>query len=260
MTKTIDFIIPVYNESMRLSSTVSALNSFAAPKDLKVTKVIFINDGSTDKTLALLKSAKIKFPKKIVSYPKNMGKGFAIKQGFLAATSDYALFFDADMSTPLSEIKKFIPFISANTSVILGTRKNGHSTVIKHQPWLRENLGKCFTLLSRIILNTNVTDFTCGFKAFSKPAYQTIGRLMTIPRWGFDSEIIFLASRLNFSIAEKSVIWADEPNTKVHLLKDIFRSLSELLQIRVNYFKGVYQLKAKNYKSPGLCCCLASFN
>jgi len=241
MTTTIDFIIPVYNESKRLESTISALNSFISPKSLKINKVIFVNDGSTDNTFSLLKSAKIKFAKKIVSYSQNKGKGYAIKQGFLAAKSDYTLFFDADMSTPLTEISKFIPFINKNAPVILGTRKNGHSTVIKHQPWLRENLGKCFTLLSRIILDTRVTDFTCGFKAFSRPVYQIIGPLMAINRWGFDSEIIFLASRLNFPIQEKSVTWSDEPNTKVNLLKDIYRSFSELIKIRLNQAKGLYR-------------------
>jgi len=260
MIKTIDFIIPIYNESKRLKPTISAINSFATPKSLKIGKVIFVNDGSTDNTLRLIKSAKIKFPKKIISYPKNIGKGYAIKQGFLAAKSDYALFFDADMSTPLSEIKKFLPFINKNSRIVIGTSKNGHSTVIKHQPWLRENLGKCFTLLSQIILNTKTTDFTCGFKAFDKTAYQTIGRLMTIPRWGFDSEIIFLATRLDFSIQEKAVLWADKPNTKVNLLKDIYRSFSELVQIRVNYFKGVYQLKNETNKSSGLLRSLATTN
>lgn len=260
MATTIDFIIPVYNESKRLNTTISALNSFASPKDLKINKVIFVNDGSKDNTLSLLKSAKIKFPKKIVTYPQNMGKGYAIKQGFLTAKSDYALFFDADMSTPLSEINKFMPFIKNNAPVILGTRKNGHSTVIKHQPWLRENLGKCFTLLSQIILNTKVTDFTCGFKAFSKPVYQIVGSQMTINRWGFDSEIIFLVSRLGFPIQEKAVVWTDEPNTKVNLLKDIYRSFSELLEIRVNYFKGAYQLKNKAGQFSNLLRPLAAAN
>jgi len=236
----IDFIIPVYNESKRLKTTFQALNSFVAPKGAKIAKVIFVNDGSTDNTLKLLRSKALKFSKKIVTYTQNMGKGYAVKKGFLAATADYALFMDADMSTPLTELAKLMPFISQNQPVVIGTRKNGHSTVTVHQPWVREHLGKVFTLLSQIILNTWVTDFTCGFKAFSRPAYSVIAPRMAINRWGFDSEILFIARILGFPIQEKALTWANEPNSRVNLAKDIARSFSELLQIRLNHLSGKY--------------------
>lgn len=238
---TVDLIIPVYNEEKRLKLTFQALNSFTPPRGIRINKIIFINDGSTDYTLQKLKNARLKFSKKILSYSHNQGKGAAIKLGFLNATADYALFFDADMSTPLTELTKFIPFIRQNIPIIIGTRKNGHSTVTVHQPWIREHLGRVFTLLSQVILNTWVTDFTCGFKAFSRPAYTTIAPLMTINRWGFDSEIIFLGKIFSFPIQEKSLIWANNSASKVNLLKDIYRSLKELFQIRLNHLSGLYQ-------------------
>ena len=161
----------------------------------------------------MLESAKIKFPKKIITYTHNQGKGSAIKLGFLNATADYALFMDADMSTPLTELSKLLPYIKEKIPVVIGTRKNGHSTVTVHQPWVREHLGKVFTFLSQLILNTWVTDFTCGFKAFSRPAYTTIAPVMAINRWGFDSEIIYLAKifivfvqKMRFSIV-KLLTW-----------------------------------------------------
>lgn len=241
---TLDLIIPLYNESPRLKLTFQALNSFAAPRGIKINKVIFVNDGSTDNTINIVKNSKLKFSKKILSYTHNQGKGAAIKLGFLNASADYALFMDADMSTPIDEFKKLLPFIRQKIPVIIGTRKNGHSTVTVHQPWIREHLGKVFTFLSQLILNTWVTDFTCGFKAFSRPAYTTISPFMTINRWGFDSEIIFLAKIFNFPIQEKSLIWADNPASRVNLLKDVYRSFKELLQIRVNHFLGKYQLSS----------------
>jgi glycosyltransferase involved in cell wall biosynthesis len=239
---TLDLIIPTYNESARLKLTFQALNSFVPPRGIRINKVIFINDGSTDNTLKKIRSAHLKFPKKILSYSRNQGKGTAIKLGFLNARSDYALFLDADMSTPLTELNKLTTYIRQNIPIIIGTRKNGHSTVTVHQPWIRKHLGKIFTLLSQIILNTWITDFTCGFKAFSRPAYTTIAPLMTINRWGFDSEIIFLAKTLNFPIQEKSLTWADNPATRVNLGLDGFRSLKELFQIRLNQISGRYQL------------------
>ena len=238
---TLDLIIPVYNESKRLKLTFQALNSFLPPRGIKINKIIFVNDGSTDNTLQKLKNSRLNFSKKILSYSHNQGKGAAIKLGFLNATADYALFLDADMSTPLTELTKFLPFIRQNIPIIIGTRKNGHSTVTVHQPWIREHLGRVFTLLSQIILNTWVTDFTCGFKVFSRPAYTTIAPLMTVNRWGFDSEVIFLGKIFNFPIQEKSLTWANNPNSRVNLSKDALRSLTELFQIRFNHLSGLYQ-------------------
>lgn len=240
--KNLDIIIPVYNEALRLKITFQALNSFVPPRGIKINKIIFVNDGSSDNTLTKLKNIRLKFSKKIISYTHNQGKGNAIKLGFLNATADYALFVDADMSTPLTELVKFMPFIKQNIPVIIGTRKNGHSTVTVHQPWVREHLGRVFTLLSQLILNTWVTDFTCGFKVFSRPAYTTIAPLMAISRWGFDSEIIFLSKIFDFTIQEKSLTWADNRNSRVNLLPDIFLSFKELIQIRLNHSLGKYKL------------------
>jgi dolichyl-phosphate beta-glucosyltransferase len=235
--KTISFIIPVYNEEQRLSKTFSALNSFVVPEALKLQEVIFVNDGSNDNTKTIIQASKLKIGKKlkakvrIISYSKNQGKGYAVKQGMLASDSDYTLFFDADISTPLSELNKFMPFILNDVDVIIGTRKNGQSTVLVHQPKLREFLGKGFTLLTQKILGLSVSDFTCGFKAFSRQAKNQIFGKSIIKTWGYDAEIVFLADKYKLSIAEKSVIWSNDKNTKVKLYKAVPQTFLELFLI-----------------------------
>jgi glycosyltransferase involved in cell wall biosynthesis len=246
---TISFVIPVYNETHRLEKTFTALNELHMPKELILEEVIFVNDGSIDTTAkmikAFIKQNATKFRSTLITYTANKGKGYAIRSGMLASTADYTLFFDADISTPLGELKKFVPEIIDGTDVIIGTRKNGHSTVIIHQPRYRELLGKCFTLLSQLILNTWVTDFTCGFKAFSRTAIDTIFAKATINRWGYDSEILFLARKAGFSMTEVPVKWSDDQGTKVRLFKAIFTSLGELLTIRKNSLMGVYSQKTE---------------
>lgn len=236
MKKTISFVIPVYNEEDRLNKTFKALKSLILPAGLKLESVIFVDDGSTDATASLIsKFQKQNTEVKLISYKQNKGKGYAVKTGMLQAKSDYNLFFDADMSTPLTELKKFVPFFEKGYDAIVGTRKNGESTVIKHQPLLREKLGKGFTLITQVALNSKVTDFTCGFKAFSRKATEAIFPKCTIDRWGYDAEIIFLAQKLKLTITEKSVLWANDERTKVQLYKAIPQTLSELFRIRVNH-------------------------
>jgi glycosyltransferase involved in cell wall biosynthesis len=240
--KTISFIIPVYNEEKRLSKTFNALKNLIMPEGYKLEAVIFVNDGSIDKTSLSIKSQALSIEKKtgakvkLISYAVNRGKGYAVRKGMLSSKSDYSLFFDADMSTPLSEINKFTPFMNEGFDVIIGTRKNGHSTVIKHQPWLREKLGKGFTLMTQLALNSHqITDFTCGFKAFSRLAAQGVFQKCVIDRWGYDAEIIFLAQKLKFKLVEKSVIWTNDERTKVKLSKAIPQTLSELLKIQLTH-------------------------
>lgn len=242
MTKTVSIVIPIYNESKRIHRAFSTLTSFVPPKGIKIKSVIFVNDGSTDNTLQLLKQYKSRYPKQIISYRKNKGKGYAVRKGMIASKSEYTLFMDADIATPLSQIEKFLPYMKAGLDVIIGTRKNGHSTVTIHQPWVRENMGKIFTSISRIILGVNVTDFTCGFKMFKFEAKQAIFKRARINRWGYDSEILFLAHKLGYNMIEKAVTWADQKNTKVNLIKDSINSFKELLEIRFRYFTGEYNI------------------
>jgi dolichyl-phosphate beta-glucosyltransferase len=234
--KTISFVIPFYNEEERVKKTFKALNELSLPAGLRLEKIIFVNDGSIDKTLSKLqaykKSSKLGSKVKIASYSENKGKGFAIKTGMLESSSDYTLFFDADMSTPLTELKKFMPFIDRNVDVIVGTRKNGESTVVKHQPFFREFLGKGFTLLTQIVLDIIVTDFTCGFKAFSKNCLTEIFENARINRWGYDAELMFLATKYGYSIEEKSVLWANDDRTKVKIYEAVPQTLKELWDIR----------------------------
>lgn len=234
--KTISFVIPVYNEEKRIAKTFMALSQTKLPRGLILSKVIFVNDGSSDQTPRLISNFKkrSKLGKKvtIISYFPNRGKGFAVKQGMLETKSDYTLFFDADMSTPLSEIRKFLPFFEKGIDAVIGTRKNGKSTVIIHQPKYREILGKGFTYLTKLALNLDVTDFTCGFKAFSKRSINQIFDKAIINGWGYDAEIIFLAKKYGFTISEKAVIWANDDRTKVKIYEAVPRTLLELYKIR----------------------------
>lgn len=242
--KTLTFVIPVYNEEERIGKTFEALKELRLPHGLKLREVIFVNDGSTDKTESRIKKYELsiknktiipnsRFSIQLISYTENRGKGYAIRTGMLASDADYTLFFDADMSTPLTELKRFMPFILKNTDVIIGTRKNGKSTVIKHQPLYRELLGRGFTKLTQLMLGVTVTDFTCGFKAFSRKATEQIFPRTKINGWGYDAEVIFLAFRAQLTIAEKAVLWSNDERTKVNLFRAVPDTLLELLTIHL---------------------------
>lgn len=226
-------ILPLYNEEKRLKNLIRIYNFLNSIK--KSYEVILVNDGSSDKTLSSLKSIPKKYKYKLISYEVNMGKGYAIKQGMLAANGSFRLFTDIDLSTPINEFNKFIPFLK-KFDLIIGSRKTIGSTLKRRQPFIRESLGKVFTLISQMSLNLQTSDFTCGFKCFSQKAAQKIFKKQTINRWGFDSEILFLAKKLGFKTKEIPVIWTDDPRSKVKFPQAIISSLTDLVKIRLNNY------------------------
>lgn len=253
--KTLSIIIPVYNEESRLVKTFQALSELRLPRGLKLEEVIFVNDGSRDKTELRIKNYELriknKIPIRIISYKKNQGKGYAISRGMKVSGSDYTLFCDADMSTHINEIKKMMPFIRKNVPVIIGTRKNGHSTVIRHQPILRELVGKGFTWLSNVILNTWVTDFTCGFKVFSKESKDVLFSMTKIKGWAFDAEVMFLGRLSGYEVQEVPVVWSDDRRSKVSIGRDIIESFTDLLKIRKLHIFSEYK-NVPSYRLPSL--------
>lgn len=227
----LSIIIPVYNESQRVFHLDEIINYFSKQK--YSTEIIVVDDGSCDSTVTELEKIKRNHKFEIISYPVNKGKGHAIKVGMKQATGDYCLFTDIDLSTPIAEIEKFTPFFN-QYDVLIGTRRSKEANVVVHQSKIREFMGQCFTLLSRTILNTYVSDFTCGFKCFSAVSVKKIFENLTINRWGFDTEVIFLAKKFNFSLKEIPVIWKNDSKTKVQFPQDIINSLTELATIIVN--------------------------
>lgn len=238
---TLSLIIPFYNETGRIEVCLNALKNWRAPRGVNIDQILFVNDGSTDNSLSLVKrqlpsiSRHLHAKTKLITYSKNQGKGYAIAKGMSLSTSDYSLFLDADMSTPLSEVNKMMPAMQNGTDLIIGTRKNGHSTVGIHQPLVREWMGHGFTFMANALFQTHITDFTCGFKAFSRRAKDTIfPRLMT-KRWAFDVEAVYAGTVHGLRIREVPVLWNDIRGSKVRLTRDMMRTISEVVKIRFAY-------------------------
>lgn len=236
----LSLVIPAYNEEKRIGPSVeAACEYFTAAAD--EFELVLVDDGSRDRTVEVVEQHRGCLPElQILTSRTNMGKGGALHKGMLAATGDYVLFSDADQSTPFREYEKFKPYVEQQLPVIIGTRKSESGLIERHQPWLRENMGKGFTLLSQWIVGVKVTDFTCGFKLFRRDAAQAIFSRQTIRDWSFDSEILFLAGYLGYSIQEVPVFWSDVEDTKVRLIRDTWDSFLGLLKIRRNAMLGHY--------------------
>lgn len=253
--KTITLVIPVYNEQERIFKAFAALKSgdLAMPKGFKLGQIIFVNDGSTDATKRLIldfQNQVKKLPIMLIGYSQNKGKGFALRLGLSKSTADYTLLADADISTPFFEIDKFVNAMQKNVDIIIGTRKNGHSMVLKHQSRVREYLGRGFTKITQLVLGVSVSDFTCGFKAFSKKAKSSILANSHINRWAYDPEFILIGKNAKMTMEEIPVLWSNVEKSRVKLYRDIPLSLYELLYIvYLHRLKPFIATKVKTVRS-----------
>lgn len=233
-------VIPVYNEVQRLRQNVPVIFDFFRSSGVSF-EIIFVNDGSLDDTHNVLLEFNRTYPFRLISYERNRGKGYAVREGALASTGGWILFFDIDLATPLEEFRHFLSFRDSRDDVIIGSRRLADSHIRKNESALRVALGSGFSLLSRFLVPA-VSDFTCGFKCFSRRAAMSIFPLARINRWAFDTEILYIARLQGFSTREMPVMWSHNEDSRVHVLSDVLTSARDLLRIHVNAWRGRYNM------------------
>ncbi len=230
-------IIPVYNETKRYKRIQKVYTYLKKQK--YSSQIVVVNDGSTDKTLELLKELRKKVPFKIITYDKNMGRGHAVRTAMLQTKSKYKLFLDVDLSTPIEAVEKVLPHLN-DFEVVIGSRKMKGAEYVIPQSKFRIYFGKGFTWLSKGMLRMNISDFNCGFKCFSEKAAQDVFGKATLNRWGLDCEILYLGKKYGYKIKEVPIRWTDDRNSTVKFPRDMILSFKELAMIVKNDLQGKY--------------------
>ncbi len=242
---TYSLVIPAYNEGQRVSATLEKILAYVAEQHWQA-EIVVVNDGSRDDTAAIIRSYAQRNPAvRLVENPGNRGKGFSVRHGMMEARGEVVLFSDADLSSPIYEAPKLFAALAAGADVAIGSRWARRELQTERQPLYRQLFGRIFNMLLRMILGLRFKDTQCGFKAFSRRAAHEIFSRQQIERWGFDPELLFLAKKLGFRVAEVPVEWAHDERSKISPLKDGTRMFLEMLAIRWNDLSGKYASATK---------------
>ena len=234
-------IIPAFNESERISTTLEKVLAYAAERRWNA-EVIVVDDGSRDATTDIVREyMRRNAAVRLLQNPGNRGKGYSVRNGMLNARGGVLLFSDADLSAPIEESHKLFTAIANGTDVAIGSRWLQTDLQTRRQPLYRQFFGRIFNLTLRIVLGLNFKDTQCGFKAFSRRSAEVLFPLQQIERWGFDPELLFLARRFGFKTVEVPVAWAHREGTRLSPFRDGARMFGELLRIRWNALMGKYK-------------------
>jgi len=233
----ISVVIPAYNESERIIPTIGAMASYCSGLSVPW-ELIIADDGSKDDTVKIVKDMKLANVRVLVA-ERNGGKGSAVQRGVLASKGQYILFADADNSTPIEELEKLLAKMDEGYDLVIGSRAAAGAQEPKRSP-LRRLLSGGLRWIVQNISRIGVQDTQCGFKLFRREAAMRLYAAQTLMGFSFDLEILYLAGKYGYRIAEQPVQWVDAPGSKVDTTKEAQRFLRDLVRIKMNDLRGVY--------------------
>lgn len=228
-------VIPFKDEAKRLPKSLAKVIAFT-DRYLPPTEIILVDDGSRDGSQHALRKY-LNHPRvSLLTHTKNKGKGAAVRTGVLKAKGKYILFSDADLSTPIKEVKKLLATVAKNNCAIaIGSRALPESIIRTAQSPLRIMIGKSGNLLIRLVTGLPYRDTQCGFKLFKAQVAKELFKVQHFPKWSFDIEILYQAKLKNYAVCEVPVEWSDAAGSKVQSFSDPLQVLRDVFRIKQTY-------------------------
>ncbi len=245
MALSLSIIIPAYNEATRIGKSLHTILDYLGEQPGRG-ELIVVDDGSLDETAKVSeeifasRDAGGRVEARVIRVEPNRGKGHAVRVGLLAARAPIALFSDADLSTPITETPKVVePIRAGQYDVVFGSRALDRKLIGVHQPWRREQSGRVFNRVMRMLTGLPFWDTQCGFKAFRMDVCRPVIEGALIDRFGFDVELLHVAHCAGLRLFERAVRWDDVEGSKVSFRTGL-DGFGELRLIRRNWKQGRY--------------------
>jgi glycosyltransferase involved in cell wall biosynthesis len=238
----LSIVIPAYNEAERLPATLARVQAYLAGRHDTFQEVLVVDDGSRDATPRVVEDFARRHPAfRLLSNPGNRGKGYAVRNGMLAARGGWRLFSDADLSAPIEELDTLLAAAERERAdVVIGSRAVDRALVGVHQPFLREYSGRLFNLVMRLVTGLPFRDTQCGFKLYSAAAAEAVFPRQLMDGFSFDVEDLVIARRLGLKVYECGVRWDNVEGSKVTLARGL-SSFADLFRIRARAARGLYR-------------------
>ncbi len=233
----LSIIIPIYNEEVRLVRSLNILNKYLHQNINGKLEIIFVSDGSTDKSNLIIEKFKSekkrKFNIKFFKYKKNIGKGYAVRKGVLNASNFLILICDIDFSVHPRQFNNWYnkKLLKSQNKAYYGSREHGLSKVKASK--FRVFLGFFFKKLIKYLFKIKLTDTQCGFKVFNKNYSKKIFKQIKSYRFAFDVELTIILNKSGINIVELPLEWVHKSGSKLSFFKDIPRMILDIILIKI---------------------------
>ncbi len=244
----LSIIIPAHNEENRLPASLKKIDAYLSGQSYAY-EIIVVENGSSDDTVGMVEQFAARHRHVKLMVVDTRGKGLAVRAGMLAARGEYRFICDADLSMPIEEIAKFLPASSdagvcdRPFDVAIGSRE-APGAVRYDEPWHRHFMGRVLNWIIKIFAMRGFEDTQCGFKMFHAPAADDLFRVQTLTGIGFDIELLFVAQKRGYTILEIPINWYYSEESRMRLVGDSLAAILEILEIRCNWRKQVYQRRS----------------
>ena len=241
MAPFLSIVIPSHNEEKRLPKTLEAIDEFLC-RQAYSSEILVVENGSVDRTYQVAVGYCSRISNLQVIQVEGRGKGLAVKHGMLSATGEYRFFCDADLSMPIEEVNRFLPPQLPGVEIAIGSREVP-GAVRYNEPAYRHLVGRVFNSMVRLLALPDLNDTQCGFKCFRADVTEDIFPCQVFKGMSFDAEILYIATLRGYKITEVPIPWYFNADSRVRLFKDSFQMGKDLLTIRRNARKGLYNRK-----------------
>ncbi len=226
----VDVVIPVYNEEHILGQSVAALRHFLGQNQSQTWKIVIADNASIDSTWEVAQDLAQQYTDVSSLHLDEKGRGRALRRAWLESSADIVSYMDVDLSTDLKAFPELIQAIEDGYDIAIGSRLLPGSSVTRS--FKREFISRSYNLLIKAMFLGKFSDAQCGFKALSSKAVRELVPLIKDQEWFFDTELLILAEKKGYRIKEIPVAWAEDPDSRVAVIKTVRDDLKGLLRMR----------------------------
>jgi putative flippase GtrA len=230
MAGTVEITIPVHNEERALEGSVRRLHGFLTTDFPHPFRIVVADNASDDRTPEIGRRLAAEIPKLSYVRLEEKGRGRALRRVWSSSEAEVACYMDVDLSTGLDALLPLVePLLEGRCDIAIGTRLARDSHVVRGPK--RELISRAYNRLLQITLHTRVSDAQCGFKAIRTEVAKELLPDVEDQAWFFDTELLILAQRRALRIHEVPVVWVDDPDSRVAIVRTAMEDLRGIVRL-----------------------------
>lgn len=249
-TVEVDVVVPVLNEAHVLEGSIRTLYSFLSERLPYRWTIVIAENGSTDGTADIARRLCSDFDRTRTIVLPHPGRGDALRAAWSTSHADMVSYTDVDLSTDLSALTSlFDSLFRGGCDLAIGSRRLPGAKVTRSLR--RRVLSHGYNELLRWLLRVSFTDAQTGFKAVTREVVENVLPLVKDRAWFFDTELLVLAERLGYRIADVPVTWLEDGDSRVKVIQTVWDDLRGISRLR-SYLDSAAFERARSTRRQGV--------